>query len=58
MTPIDVDKVKKQYDWDPSKGDYIHNTDRQNTVKGSKKFLYLVAAVVVILGIILYTRFS
>lgn len=58
MTPIDVDKVKKQYDWDPSKGDYIHNTDRPNTVKGSKKFLYLVAAVVVILGIILYTRFS
>lgn len=57
MSSIDVDKVKKQYDWDPSKGDYVHSPEHPNTVKKSNKFLYLVIAVVIIVGIILYTRY-
>jgi hypothetical protein len=55
MTHIDVDKVKKQYDWDPSKGDYIHKPQSRRT--NSNKVLYLLIAVVIVFGIIAYIKF-
>ncbi|HRE41719.1 MAG TPA: hypothetical protein PLG90_10315 [Ignavibacteria bacterium] len=59
MSKIDIDKVKKTFNWDPSKGDYLvrPEEERKKSIKNYIGIIAIAISVIMVFFIISYIKF-
>lgn len=60
MSEIDINKVKRTYNWDPSKGDYSNKPEEENrkiSLKNYKGIIIIAVSIVLVFFLISYLKF-